>query len=245
MDHGTKLIVYEEAPSTQDIARELAQAGDSGPVAVMALRQTAGRGRSGRSWISPPGKNLALSVLLRPKIAPQEAPLMGLLASLAVVATLEARGVPSVALKWPNDVLVDGRKIAGILPEASVKGNTLEFVIIGIGLNVNSRLADFPLELQDSVTSVLLATGEEWDLKDAARSFLKEMDAQYVRVNKEGCRFVPSLWESRWAHKGRIVTRDGLEGRAESVGPLGGLILRTADGRYIEISSGEPEPVKL
>ena len=139
MDRTTKLIVYEEVASTQDIARKLAQEGDPGPVAVMALRQTSGRGRSGRSWISPPGKNLALSVLLKPKLAPQEAPLMGLLASLAVAAALDAKGVPSVALKWPNDVLVEGRKIAGILPEASVKGNTLEFVIIGIGLNVNSR----------------------------------------------------------------------------------------------------------
>jgi BirA family biotin operon repressor/biotin-[acetyl-CoA-carboxylase] ligase len=244
MDRTTKLIVYEEVASTQDIARKLAQEGDPGPVAVMALRQTSGRGRSGRSWISPPGKNLALSVLLKPKLAPQEAPLMGLLASLAVAAALDAKGVPSVALKWPNDVLVEGRKIAGILPEASVKGNTLEFVIIGIGLNVNSRFSDFPIELHDSVTSVLLATGEKWDVGDAAHGLLQEMDALYDRVNKEGCGFVPSLWETRWAHKGRILTRDGLEGRAEGIGPLGSLILRTTDGRRLEINSGEAEPTR-
>ncbi|MEW6533927.1 MAG: biotin--[acetyl-CoA-carboxylase] ligase [Thermodesulfobacteriota bacterium] len=244
MDQTTKLIVYEEASSTQDIARKLALEGDPGPVAVMALNQTAGRGRSGRSWISPPGKNLALSALLRPRLAPQEAPLMGLLASLAVAAALEARSVPSVALKWPNDVLVDGKKIAGILPEASVKGNTLEFVIIGIGLNVNSRLSDFPPELQDSVTSVLLATGKEWYLQDAARGLLREMDALYDRVNNEGCGFIPSLWESRWAHRGRILTRDGLEGCAEGIGPLGSLILRTTDGRRVEINSGEAEPTR-
>ena len=244
MDRTTKLIVYEEVASTQDIARKLAQEGDPGPVAVMALRQTSGRGRSGRSWISPPGKNLALSVLLKPKLAPQEAPLMGLLASLAVAAALDAKGVPSVALKWPNDVLVEGRKIAGILPEASVKGNTMEFVIIGIGLNVNSRFSDFPIELHDSVTSVLLATGEKWDVGDAAHGLLQEMDALYDRVNKEGCGFVPSLWETRWAHKGRILTRDGLEGRAEGIGPLGSLILRTTDGRRLEINSGEAEPTR-
>ncbi|MFZ5867287.1 MAG: biotin--[acetyl-CoA-carboxylase] ligase [Thermodesulfobacteriota bacterium] len=242
MVHTTKLIVYEEVASTQDIARKLAQEGDRGPVAVMALRQTSGRGRSGRPWISPPGKNLALSVLLRPKLAPQEAPLMGLLASVAVARVLEAKRVPSAALKWPNDVLVDGRKIAGILPEASVKGNTLEFVIIGIGLNVNSRFSDFPIELHDSVTSVLIVTGREWDLQEAAHDLLKEMDALYDRVIKEGCGFIPSLWGARWAHKGRMLTRDGLEGRAEGIGPLGSLILRASDGRRVEINSGEAEP---
>jgi len=162
---------------------------------------------------------------------------------VAVAAALDAKGVPSVSLKWPNDVLVDGKKIAGILPEASVKGDSLEFVIIGIGLNVNSRLSDFPPELHDSVTSVLLATGEEWDLRDAARGLLREMDALHIRVNEEGCGFVPYFWETRWAHKGRILTRDGLEGRAEGIGPLGSLILRTADGRRVEINSGQAEPI--
>ncbi len=170
--------------------------------------------------------------------------MLGMLASVAVAEVVEAKGVRQVELKWPNDVLVTGRKIAGILSEARMSGRVAEFVIIGLGLNVNSELLDFPAEFRDHVTSLFLCTGLHWDLEQEARSFLERAAALYERVEQEGARFIPRLWMARWAHRGRIMKRDGITGTGESIDDDGALLLRTPDGTLQRIHSGEAEPVK-
>ncbi len=238
-----RLIILEEAESTQDIARDMARLGEPEGTAVMAVRQTRGRGRSGHSWISPAGKNLALSLLLRPPMPPEDAMFLSLLASIAVSETVEASGVARAELKWPNDVLVEGKKIAGILSEAAMQGRTVEFVVIGIGLNVNSLTTDFPRELRSSVTSMLLCSGKEAPLEEVARMLMTRMSFLYQRLKDEGGRFVPPLWQSRWAHKGCALVHDGVRAVAEGLDHRGALLLRTDDGSVKRVLSGEVLPV--
>jgi BirA family transcriptional regulator, biotin operon repressor / biotin---[acetyl-CoA-carboxylase] ligase len=234
-----RLIIYPEAGSTQDVAKELALRGEPEGTAVMAVKQTKGRGRSGHSWVSPPGKNLALSLILRPRIDPARAGLLGLLTSIAVAETCEILGVPKTELKWPNDVLVDGRKIAGILSEATMDDRTVRSVIVGIGLNVNMEQADFPSEFRDSATSLLLCTGKVREVEETARLLLGRLRDLYQRAKQKGYAFIPALWEIRWAHRGRTLSRNGVVGRGEGVGADGALLLRTGDGNLCRVTSGE------
>jgi BirA family transcriptional regulator, biotin operon repressor / biotin---[acetyl-CoA-carboxylase] ligase len=237
-----RLVILEEAESTQDIAREMAKLGESEGTAVMAVRQTRGRGRTGHSWISPPGKNLALSLILRPPMPPEDAVFLSLLASIAVAETVEEAGVVGAELKWPNDVLVEGKKIAGILSEAAMQGRTVEFVVIGVGLNVNSLTTDFPPELRSSVTSMLLCCGKEVPPEEVARTFMTRMVALYQRLQDEGGGFVPPLWQSRWAHKGCALVHEGTRAVAEGLDHRGALLLRTEDGSVKRVLSGEVLP---
>jgi BirA family transcriptional regulator, biotin operon repressor / biotin---[acetyl-CoA-carboxylase] ligase len=240
---GTLRIV-QEASSTQDLATELALRGEPDGTAVMALQQTKGRGRSGREWMSPPGKNLALSLVLRPPMGLSEVPLLGLLASVAVAETVETFGVRSAELKWPNDVLVEERKIAGILPEASTDGRSVRFVIMGIGLNVNSELADFSKDFAIPATSLVAETGVEQDLTVVAGEFLYRMGSLYERAVREGCKFIVPLWETRWAHRGQMLSSADVAGTAEGLDPDGALLLRTNQGSLARVVSGEISAIR-
>jgi len=236
------LIIIPEAGSTQDLATELALAGEPEGTAVMALRQTNGRGRSGREWTSPPGKNLALSIVLRPRVSMSEMPLLGLLASVAVAQTVETFGVRAAQLKWPNDVLVRGRKIAGILSEASTDGRSVRFLIMGIGLNVNAELSDFSPNFTIPATSLIVETGVKRNLAMVGRDLLDKIGALYDRTVQEGCKFIVPMWESRWAHRGRMLASAGIVGMAEGLDFDGALLLRTTQGSLTRVVSGEVSP---
>jgi BirA family biotin operon repressor/biotin-[acetyl-CoA-carboxylase] ligase len=183
-----------------------------------------------------------MSILLRPTVALDEMPLIGLLASIAVAETVESLGVPQAQLKWPNDVLVEGRKISGILTEARFVGSNFEFLILGIGLNVNSRKRDFPHELSTYVTSLYECAGTTHNVDEIAKDLLKRIEIHYNRALQSGCGFVVPLWMPRWAHLRSRLTRNGLEGIAEDLTPRGALLLRTDEGTLIEITSGDVEP---
>ena len=221
----------------------MALGGEPEGAAVMALKQTSGRGRSGHTWVSPAGKNLALSLLLRPHIPPDEIPILGLMAAIAVAETVESQGIPRAELKWPNDVLISRRKLAGILPEAGMMGNSVSYVIIGVGLNVNSEISDFPPDLQDSVTSLFMCTSKQWDLVDTAKKLLKHMDHLYSRVQVEGPRFIPALWSERWAHPGRTFAYNGVIGVGQRISEDGCLILKTHEGQILRVTSGIMDPI--
>ncbi len=238
-----RLVIYDELASTQDAARDAATKGEAEGLAVMALNQTRGRGRIGRDWISPQGKNLALSLLLRPRIGPEEAALIGFLTSVAVAETAEELGVDRALLKWPNDVIVGGRKLAGILPEARISSRSVEFIIMGIGLNVNAEPADFPGHLRDGVTSIFQCSGRELGLEHTAQRLLTVFEGLYNRVHSQGTPFILEEWQKRWAHKGLQVTRDEQAGIAEGLDSDGALLLRLPSGELIRIHSGIVEPV--
>src|SRR5262249_47625594 len=145
----------EEVDSTQRLARDLARGGADEGTTVIAERQTAGRGRMGRQWHSPAGENVYCSVVLRPPLAPGAVPCLALVVGLAVIDAVRAVAGLAAALKWPNDVLLEGRKVAGILTELDAEVERVHFVIAGIGVNVN--VTDFPPELAHKATSLRLA----------------------------------------------------------------------------------------
>jgi len=234
-----RLVTVQEAGSTQDLAKDMALNGEPEGTAVMALNQTQGRGRAGHGWVSPPGRNLALSLILRPELDAAYAPLLGLLASIAVAHTVESCGVRGVALKWPNDVLAESRKIAGILPEAVMEGGRIRFVIMGIGLNVNAQQADFHPDFPIPATSLLLCTGREWNLKEIAGGLLGEIGALYNRALIEGPGFVAGMWETWWPHRGNVLTWGKISGTAEGLDPDGALRLRSFDGTVSRVTGGE------
>jgi BirA family biotin operon repressor/biotin-[acetyl-CoA-carboxylase] ligase len=237
-----ELLIFDEIDSTQEAAKALAREGKPHGFGVMAVSQTRGRGRLGRSWVSPPGKNLALSIILRPSIRAAEAPLVGFAAAIGCAETVERFGVRDVSLKWPNDVMTGGRKIAGILPEASIRGDAVEFVVVGIGLNLNSLSEDFPENLREKATSVVMSGGFGVSPKRAAHALMERMDAICGRIEKEGVGFIIPLWTARWSHRGIPLEWNGMTGTAEGLAPDGTLLLRQEDGKVIRVSSGEPIP---
>ncbi|MFH0959306.1 MAG: biotin--[acetyl-CoA-carboxylase] ligase [Pseudomonadota bacterium] len=234
------LKTIEFAESTQDSARKLALSGSPSGTSVMAIVQTGGRGRRGATWFSPPGKNLAMSVILRPKLNPREAPILGMLFSIGVADMVDKLcGTSTSSLKWPNDVLVHDRKIAGILSEGQITNSCLEFVILGVGLNVNSLEEDFPADLTESLTSCSILTGRKFDLKNVGMSILMRLRELVGRLELEGSGFVSRLWQERWPHKDHSMCRDGVEGTAVGVDADGALLVESADGRIVKINSGE------
>ncbi len=236
-------LVFEELESTQDQLRILSSSGAVEGTSVMCLKQTHGRGRLGRLWVSPSAANLALSLLLRPHLSPSDTAVLGLAVSISIANVLRDLGINSVGLKWPNDIFVGSRKIAGILPEASISGNSVESLIIGIGLNVNSEIADFPPDLHNKITSIRIETHSFYSLPAIARSVLDSVNSLYNRIGSEGIHFVTNIWKSEWMHYGKDVMVNGIVFTAHDIGPDGSLILKDGDGNVTPLFSGEAHPL--
>jgi len=234
--------------STND---DLMAAADEGAPAWSVLatgRQDEGRGRLGRTWVAPQGSSLLVSVLLRPALPPEVAPVVALGATVALVEALEEAGVQT-RCKWPNDVLAgaDGRKIAGVLPESRIEGGIVRHVVIGTGLNVLQGSSDFPQELRDAATSVAIEGGT----LDQARLLTSYLTALRRRYDPDAPGFVMSTldaYRSRCETIGqdvRATTVDGetVEGRAFALSGTGGLVVRPP-GREVTITFGEVERLR-
>ncbi|HSN90227.1 MAG TPA: biotin--[acetyl-CoA-carboxylase] ligase [Anaeromyxobacteraceae bacterium] len=232
-DLGQVLHCYEEVSSTSDLARDLAEEGAGHGEVVIAESQTAGRGRRGRTWISPPRRNLYLSVVLRPELPPGRASELTLVASVALCDALRQAGVDA-GIKWPNDVLASGRKIGGMLTELAAEPDRVSWVVIGIGVNVNARAEDFPDDVRGEATSVLLERGQPAPRALFAAALLTTLERWLDRHAEEGFGPVRDAWRERNVTLGREVTvrMDGREiaGRAEDLDEGGALLVRTAAG---------------
>ncbi|MFQ6092911.1 MAG: biotin--[acetyl-CoA-carboxylase] ligase, partial [bacterium] len=158
---GRKIFSFGVLKSTQDYALRLAEEGAEEGVVVIAEEQTGGRGRFGRVWYSPPGVGVWCSLILRPKMLPWESPRLTIVAALAAARAIESSAGPSAALKWPNDVLINNRKVCGILTELSAEAESVNFVIIGIGVNVNQAATHFPSHLRHRATSLRIECGHQ------------------------------------------------------------------------------------
>ncbi len=241
-DVGQVLHCFEEVGSTNDEAKALAD-GDAGHgEVVVAERQTEGRGRRGRTWISPPRRNVAFSVILRPEeLPPTRAPELTLVAAVAVCDALRHSGVDA-GIKWPNDVLVGGRKIAGILTEMSAEADRVHWVVVGVGVNVNARLEDFPEELQGEATSLLLEREQPAPRALFLAACLTELEGWYDRHAEEGFAPIRQAWRDRSVTLGRevVVRTDGQDvtGLAEDIDESGALLVRTGAG-LVRITSGD------
>ena len=227
--------------STQRVARELARSGAAEGTAVVAEEQTAGRGRLGRSWHSPPGDNLYCSIVLRPPRAPAEVPQIALVVGLAVAAAVEETAGRRPAIKWPNDVLLDGKKVSGILTEMESEMDRVHHVIAGIGVNLNTRR--FPRELRAKASSLLLLTGRPVERAVFTARLLAALEARYGRYLSVGFASVRTEWESYSCLTGTEVRVQGpggeVAGRVLGLDDDGALRLRGADGRVTRIVAGE------
>jgi BirA family biotin operon repressor/biotin-[acetyl-CoA-carboxylase] ligase len=251
---GRTLLVRDSTASTNDDAwAALAELGDG--AAVIALAQTRGRGRAGRSWEQAPGKGLALSVALRlgshvgSSVGGdlRHAGAIPLAAGLAAAQAVHALGVTRAQLKWPNDVLVDGRKLAGVLCEVrrlpgAPAGAAPAAVVIGVGMNVSQARADFPPELRDTATSLALE-GSDASLEDAAAEWLTRFEPLWDGIQAGDRAAVLAAWSALAPHWGawlRVRTPAGeVDGIAQRLDADGGLVLRTVDGREITVLAGD------
>ena len=238
---GHPLLYWPEVGSTSDELRRLAEAGAPEGTVVVADRQLQGRGRRGRSWASPSG-GLWFSVLLRPRLPTRDAAWLALAAGLAVVEALEPLcGVP-LAIKWPNDVLADRRKLCGILAELDADHETVRHVILGIGINARTPHLDNAVPgLQPVGWSDLGCTARRPQLLAAV---LRELDRCLQALQRSGPRTVAAAVQRRLAWKGEVVQVDSgafcLEGRLEGVHPDTGMLwLRAGDGRRLAVASGD------
>jgi BirA family biotin operon repressor/biotin-[acetyl-CoA-carboxylase] ligase len=232
-DLGQTLHWFEELGSTSDRAKELAEDGAEHGEVVIAEAQTAGRGRRGRAWVSPPRRNLYFSVVLRPELPPARAPELTLVASLAVCDALRQAGV-AAGIKWPNDVLASGRKIAGVLTELAAEPERVHWVVVGVGLNVNARREDFPEELRDEATSVLVERGQPAPRALLAAACFTALEDWVDRHAEEGFAPIRAAWRERSVTLGReVLVKEGareLTGVAEDIDDAGALLVRTRAG---------------
>ncbi|MBC7227582.1 MAG: biotin--[acetyl-CoA-carboxylase] ligase [Thermoflexales bacterium] len=233
--------------STNDVARDMAARGAPEGTVVTADYQTAGRGRRGRRWLAPPGTSLLCSVLFRPTSdagAPSHATDLTMLCALAAAGAVEAIARLPVSLKWPNDLVVvrgdSWRKLGGLLAETGVSGGRLEFVIVGVGINVNIPTDALP-DLAPDATSILAETGQMTDREALLDRFLNEVKSCYERWQAGERPWAE--WAARLATLGRrvrVVTAEGEKhGIAEGVDEEGTLLLRTSDGRLHRIRAGD------
>ncbi len=236
---GWRIILHRELPSTQEAARRLALEGTSERTIVLAERQTVGRGRVGRSWFSPLG-GLYLSLILRPKLAPPEASRLPLLAGVAVARTIRKTSGLEPNLKWPNDVLIGSRKVAGILCELGAETDRVNYVILGIGVNVNN---DLPEELKGVATSLKRELGGEVPRADFIRLLLTELDSLYQELQEKGFEPIRRAWKELSSTLGSPVVVNSLgqvlEGEAIDVDEDGALLLRRFDGALVRVVAGD------
>jgi BirA family biotin operon repressor/biotin-[acetyl-CoA-carboxylase] ligase len=204
-------IVYrDEVDSTNALAATLARRGAVEGTVVIAERQSAGRGRLGRTWESPGHLNLYCSVILRPPMPPSDVPQLALVAAVAAAEAIERTiDAPKPAIKWPNDVLLDGRKAVGILTELDAETERVRFVILGIGVNLNARLGDFPPELRRKATSLALAAGRQIDRAAFTATLLNRLDRAYVRFLAGGFVALKNDYDAYHCLPGRAVRVEG------------------------------------
>ena len=240
---GRDIRVFEETTSTNDVIEKLARDGVKEGVVVFAESQTKGRGRLGRKWISPERKGLWFSVLLRPDLRPQEATQLTVASATALRRAIQSETSLKPEIKWPNDILIGGRKVAGILTELSAELDRVKHVILGIGVDVNLGAGEFPAELKKTATSLKIESGQTISRAALAVTALRELDADYTRICTRQFTAVADEWEENCTTIGKDVTVQigdrKIRGRAESLDDDGALLLRTEHGRLEAITGGD------
>lgn len=240
---GRDVQVFSETGSTNDIIEKLARDGAKEGAVVFAESQSRGRGRMGRKWESPPGKGLWFSVLLRPDMRPQTVTRITVASATALSRAIRKTSGVNVQIKWPNDLLVDGRKLAGILTEMNAELDRVNHVILGIGVDVNLTRAELPEELKAIATSVRIESGNKVDRPALASAILEELDAEYARLTHDAFKVIAEDWESQCVTLGRDVTITvggrKIEGRAESLDDDGALMVRSKFGQLERIIGGD------
>ncbi|HZV82537.1 MAG TPA: biotin--[acetyl-CoA-carboxylase] ligase [Geobacteraceae bacterium] len=240
---GSKIICLQETVSTNTVAFRMAEDGAPEGTTVVADCQTGGKGRLGRVWASPPGVNLYCSVILRPPIQPMAAPQLTFLSVVALARAIERLTPLSPRIKWPNDILIDGRKVAGLLNEMSAETDKVNFVVLGIGVNLNMTTDQFPVDLRHPATSLFIECGTRVRRTDFARCLFHELDEVYGIFLREGYGPVRSEWLQRSRLAGEMVTVSDngrvTTGRVLGIDEYGALLLEGDDGATLQVLAGD------
>jgi BirA family biotin operon repressor/biotin-[acetyl-CoA-carboxylase] ligase len=240
---GRDIRVFQETTSTNDIIEKLARDGVKEGAVVFAESQTKGRGRLGRKWMSPPRKGLWFSVLLRPDLRPLQTTQLTVAAATALARAVHQETGIRPEIKWPNDILIKHRKVAGILTELNAELDHVKYIILGIGVDVNLNANEFPSELQPIATSLKVETGKVISRPALAVTILRELDRDYARIAHGEFATLADEWEAQCSTIGQNVTiRIGdrqIRGRAESLSAEGALLVRTEHGHLEPIIGGD------
>jgi BirA family biotin operon repressor/biotin-[acetyl-CoA-carboxylase] ligase len=242
---GRVLKLYDEVDSTQNIAHDLVRQGAVEGTLVLAEQQTSGRGRMGRAWFSPKGKGIWMSLILKPKISVQFTPQLTLLSAVALCRSVQMYVPHQVGIKWPNDLLIRGRKVSGILLESSAEDERVNYVIVGIGISVNLTKEDYPEDLQAKATSLLLENGNPIEREPLISEFLNQFEQLFDLYEQQGFAPIRTLWEalSISLHQPiRVQTAEGwVEGIAKSINEMGALVVTPTEGNEFKVYSGDIE----
>ena len=245
---GTRFHYFTELDSTNTRARELAESGAAEGEIVIAESQTQGRGRLGRRWESPPLSNLYLSIVLRPGLPPKHAPQITLAAAVALVETVGSFLPRPPVIKWPNDILIDGKKLAGILTEAACDTECVQYVILGIGLNLNYRAETMPETLRQRATSMADMAGENLSRETVLVRLIHDLDRCYGELEESGFAALRPRWETHFGLRGRRVRVElgdqTIIGRAQGIDHEGALIVETDDEQRRSIVAGDVIPLE-
>lgn len=243
MSFGNQIEWFEELPSTMDLAAAKGREGAPEGLIIIAERQTAGRGRQGRTWASPKG-GVWLSLLLRPALPPASLGLLSICFGVATAATISKMTQLPVKVKWPNDLMVNEKKLGGLLIESSINSGKVDFAALGLGINVNIKSQDLPEELRRIATSLLIETGEHWSCRQFIKLFLEQTETSYNQLLAGQEQDILQAWSKLDASIGRQVTGmsagEKVSGEASGLDEHGGLQVKTPSGMRI-ISQGEVE----
>ncbi len=238
---GIDTLCYETIDSTNAQAKRLAEAGYGNGTLIVADHQEAGRGRRGRSWETPAGTNIAMSLLLKPEINPNNASMITLVAALAVSkAITQITGEPA-PIKWPNDIVMNGKKVCGILTEMSAQFDYVNHIVVGIGINVN--IESFPEEIAEIATSLRKETGKLISRAELIEAVWEQFEAAYeVYLQTQDLRNLVKEYDARLVNMHRNVKvldpKEPFEGKAMGITPRGELMVDTWESRKL-VSSGE------
>ncbi len=238
------IFFYESVDSTNTLAAMLSEkSGLASGTVIISDEQVKGRGRLGRAWISPPGVNIYMSIVLRPGIPPRDGTLLTVAAALACALALRDKSGLRVSIKWPNDLTVSGKKIGGILTEVRSDPDTINLAIIGIGINVNIVERDFPDDIRTIATSLRAETGAYYRRSDIIIMILKELEYWYKTLKGEGRRTLLEEWKRLSSTIGKdvrvVAEGETFSGVAEDVDDEGFLLLRLPSGSVKRVSAGD------
>ncbi|MDO8885656.1 biotin--[acetyl-CoA-carboxylase] ligase [Candidatus Oleimmundimicrobium sp.] len=237
-----KIYYFNEISSTNKIAKNEAAKGSPEGTLFVAEKQVKGKGRLGRKWVSPSG-GIWFSMVLRPEISPIDASKITILAGIAVAKAIKGETGLKVTLKWPNDIFIDGKKVAGILSEMSAEADKVNFVVVGIGVNANLSLSVFSEELRDKVATLKELLGAEVDRVALFKAILKEFEKVYLSLNEDSFEKALSEWKNLCGMLGKRVKistlTEEIEGEALDINEQGSLLLKLFSGEIRTIYSGD------
>lgn len=239
---GQEIVCFTETDSTNVRARKLGENGAAHGTLVVAEQQTAGRGRRGRGWESPAGSSIYMSLLLRPEFLPNKAPMLTIVMAYSVATALREQTGLDFRIKWPNDIVLNGKKVVGILTEMSTEIEYINHVVIGVGINVNTEA--FPEEICATATSIRRESGKTWRRAELIAAILRQFEVQYERfVKEEDLAYLREAYDAVLVNCNREVRilgeKDGYRAVALGIDDQGELLVRKEDGTVMSVYAGE------